>query len=177
VLRERAAVLGISLNTLRRRLVTGQARAEHIERAPGIFWQVYLGGAARSQAPANETAQPDHASAAQQPPTAIMKTKGMAAYGHSLRVPLQRARGQCEERARRLVRGAGRLLAEDDAVTVRIAGLELEQPPWGTDPADVSEWPPSMSDSLAGPHEPRPRGKKQKSWWQRWRWWMIGFAL
>ena len=43
-LREGAAALGISLNTLRRRIAAGEIKAEKIERPQGFVWQVYLDG-------------------------------------------------------------------------------------------------------------------------------------
>jgi excisionase family DNA binding protein len=43
-LQEAAAVLAISLNTLRRRIEAGQVRAERVERPQGHVWRVYLDG-------------------------------------------------------------------------------------------------------------------------------------
>jgi len=43
-LQDAAAVLGVSVNTLRKRIRAGQVRAERIERPQGYVWQVYLDG-------------------------------------------------------------------------------------------------------------------------------------
>jgi excisionase family DNA binding protein len=43
-LQEAAAILGVSLNTLRRRIDAGQVRAERVERPQGHVWRVYLDG-------------------------------------------------------------------------------------------------------------------------------------
>jgi hypothetical protein len=177
-LRERAAVLGISLNTLRRRMAADQVKAARIERAPGFVWQVYLGGAAPSNDRATERVRRGHASAAQQPPTSIMPAEAMAAYSDSLMVPLLQALGQCEERARELLREAGRLRTEQDAVDGRIAHLEFELSPLGESDAAAGDSEISAAaDSLPGPHEPTAKGHVHEAWWQRWRWWMVGFAL
>lgn len=46
-LQEAATVLGVSHNTLRRRIEAGQVRAERVERPQGHVWRVYLDGVQR----------------------------------------------------------------------------------------------------------------------------------
>jgi len=43
-LQEAATLLGIGVNTLRRRIAAGQVRAEQVERPQGYVWRVYLVG-------------------------------------------------------------------------------------------------------------------------------------
>ena len=100
-LREGAATLGISLNTLRRRIAAGQIRAERVERPQGFMWQVYLDGAVEpSQDRANGTVHQDRPGTVQQPPTApsIVQAEAMAAYTRSVLEPLVMALERSEER-------------------------------------------------------------------------------
>lgn len=87
-LREGAAALGISLNTLRRRIATGQVRAERAGRPQGFVWQVHLDGAAPSQDGANETVQRDRPGTVHQPATALAQAEAMATYTRSILEPL-----------------------------------------------------------------------------------------
>src|SRR5215213_6946498 len=60
-LRQAAAVLGISLNTLRKRIADGQVRAERVERPQGHVWRVYVDGADRSIDPPDDMLHQDGA--------------------------------------------------------------------------------------------------------------------
>ena len=50
-LQEAAALLGIGINTLRRRIASGQIAAEQVQRPQGHVWRVYLDVAPPSQQP------------------------------------------------------------------------------------------------------------------------------
>jgi hypothetical protein len=43
-LQDAAAIVGVSVNTLRKRIRAGQVRAERVQRPQGYVWQVYLHG-------------------------------------------------------------------------------------------------------------------------------------
>jgi hypothetical protein len=114
-LREGAAALGVSLNTLRRRIAAGQVRAERVERAQGFVWQVYPDGAAPSRDGARETVQRDRPGTVQQaptPPTALAQAEAMAAYTRSLLEPLVAHVGELEGTVRDQAETIGRLTAE-----------------------------------------------------------------
>jgi len=120
-LRAAAEVLGISLNTLRRRIAAGQVKAERVERPQGFVWQVYLDGAAPSQVNGSDgTVQRDGAGTVQQPPTDIMRAEAMAAYTRSLLEPLVAHAAELEGAVRELERENGRLVAELAAAQAQI---------------------------------------------------------
>jgi hypothetical protein len=87
-LREAAEVLGISLNTLRRRIAAGQVQAERVQRPQGHVWQIYLHGADTQEHRASSTVQQDGAGTVQQPPQALAQAEAMAAYTRSILEPL-----------------------------------------------------------------------------------------
>ncbi len=149
-LREGAAVLGVSLNTLRRRIAAGQVRAERVERAQGFVWQVYLDGAAPSQDGANETVQRDRPGTVLHPPTAIMQAEAMAAYTRSLLEPLVSHVAELEGAVRMLERENGRLAAENAALQAQNATLT----------ASTEEQAPEPSTEPSAPPE--------SPWWRRW---------
>src|SRR5215217_7666079 len=93
-LREAAAALGISRNTLRRRIAAGQIRAEQVQRPQGFVWQVYLDGLHGSHQGSNGTVQPDdpwtvpEGSTVTPPPSNgpgsdLMRAEAMATYTRS----------------------------------------------------------------------------------------------
>jgi len=118
-LREAAAALGISRNTLRRRIAAGQIRAEQVERPQGFVWQVYLDDPQGSGHGSNGTVQQDRPGTVQQgstltPPVAgagtdIMRAEAMAAYTRSLLEPLVQTIERQAERVAELEREVGRL--------------------------------------------------------------------
>lgn len=126
-LREAAAVLGISLNTLRRRIAAGQVQAEQVQRPQGFVWQVHLHGAATQRHRADETVQQDGAGTVQQPSTAIMQAEAMAAYTRSLLEPLVNALERSEGRVAELERENGRLVAERDGARAELDALRAAE--------------------------------------------------
>ena len=112
-LQEAATILGVSLNTLRRRIDAGQVRAEKVERPQGHVWRVYLDtvqgsvqhpsqhAEQRSEQHADGTVQQDAASTLQQP-AALMQAEAMAAYTRSILEPLVEALERSEGRTREL---------------------------------------------------------------------------
>jgi excisionase family DNA binding protein len=64
-LQDAAALLGCSLNTLRRKIKAGEIHAERIERPQGHVWQVYL-----------STLQPPNQQEGQHPPSTLQQPAG-----------------------------------------------------------------------------------------------------
>jgi hypothetical protein len=137
-LREAAAELGISLNTLRRRISAGQIDAERVHRPQGHVWQVYLHRAATQEHRSNVTVQQDGATVQQPasvPPAAeamvslIQTTIGtilgpLVAEQSALRQTVERQ----AERVAELERENGRLSAdlEHAATTVEELREDLD---------------------------------------------------
>jgi hypothetical protein len=103
-LREAATVLGVSLNTLRRRIANGQVRAEQVERPQGFVWHVHLDNVPAQEHHSNgtmqqdrpgtvqehgaETVQEDGPGTVQHPSTGLAQAEAMAAYTRSILEPL-----------------------------------------------------------------------------------------
>src|SRR5687768_9177233 len=83
-LQDAAAVLGVSVNTLRKRIRTGQVRAERVERPQGYVWQVYLDGLQPPAQPVDDPPIQEAPSRLQQPPAPLVQAEAMAAYTRSL---------------------------------------------------------------------------------------------
>ncbi len=122
-LRDAAAVLGISLNTLRKRIAAGQIRAERAERAQGHVWRVYLDGADRSINPPGDTVQQDGAGTVQDPPTNLLRAEAMAAYTRSLLEPLTAALERSQGEVAGLREQRGRLSAELERAASTVVAL------------------------------------------------------
>lgn len=194
-LREAAAVLGISLNTLRRRIASGQIQAEQVQRPQGFVWQVYVDGVAPQEDGADGTVQQDRPGTVPQdgagtvlhPPTAIMQAEAMAAYTRSILEPLVRLvaeqegtiRAQAEtigtlnERAAGLERENGRQAAQLLAQAQTIERLTAPAPP---ERPGAPESEPEVPESRIPPSSPFPApiepSKNATPWWQRWRSWL-----
>lgn len=121
-LQEAAAALGISLNTLRRRIEAGQVRAERAERPQGHVWRVYLDG---GQHAGQEAAQ-EAPSTMQQPPGDVLRAEAMATYTRSLLEPLVERLAEQERIIRDQAEALGGLRAELAAAL----GTSVPTPPW-----------------------------------------------
>jgi len=111
-LHEAAAMLGVSVNTLRKRIRTGQVRAEQVQRPQGYVWQVYLGDLHPPGQPADDPAGQQAPWSLQNPPTALMQAEAMAAYTRSLLEPLVRHVAELETTVRCQAETIGRQSAE-----------------------------------------------------------------
>jgi len=76
-LHEAAEVLGVSLNTLRRRIAAGQVEAERVRRPQGHVWQVYLHPPGTQDHRSTGTVQQDGAATVQHPPTALAQAEAL----------------------------------------------------------------------------------------------------
>jgi len=133
-LQEAAAILGVSLNTLRRRIDAGQVRADKVQRPQGHVWRVYLDSVQQPPAPAQQRSEQDAGSTLhqdadstlQQPATSLMQAEAMAAYTRSVLEPLVTALERSEDHARELEHENGRLGAELERATTAVATLSSE---------------------------------------------------
>jgi hypothetical protein len=160
-LREGAAALGISLNTLRRRIASGQVRAEQVQRPQGFIWQVYLDGAAPSHEGANETVQRDRPGTVQQPPTALMQAEAMAAYTRSLLEPMVSRMAEQETVIREQAETIGRQSAELERAAATIVSL--------SDALDARTAPQQPQEAPTAPNQPAPATDVPVSIWRSWR--------
>jgi hypothetical protein len=159
-LQEAAAVLGVSLNTLRRRIDAGQVKAERVDRPQGHVWRVYLDGAQHPSASAEQRADQQAGSTLHQnaastlpQPAALVQAEAMAAYTRSVLEPLVTALERSEDRARELERENGRLTAELAAAQAAVDALRAAQA------QQVGH--PGGRGLRAAPSAPAP-------WWKRW---------
>jgi hypothetical protein len=87
-LQDAAAQLGVSVNTLRKRIRAGQVHAERVQRPQGYVWQVYLDTLQAPVRPADDPPTQEAPSRLQQPAQALLQAEAMAAYTRSLLEPL-----------------------------------------------------------------------------------------
>jgi hypothetical protein len=130
-LQDAAAVLGVSVNTLRKRIKSGQVRAERTERPQGYVWLVYLDGL---QPPDQSVVDPptqEAPSRLQQPPAALAQAEAMAAYTRSLLEPLVALVENQEVIIRDQAETIGRQAAEIEA-------LRAAQPKQDANPGPVA---------------------------------------
>jgi hypothetical protein len=131
-------MLGVSFNTLRRRIDAGQVQAERVRRPQGHVWRVYLDADHRSDQRAEQDATQDAASTLPQPPD-VLRAGAMATYTRSLLEPLVNRLAEQERTIRGQAEELGRLRE-------RVTTLEAPNPH------------ESAISSNLGPIEPDPRG-------------------
>jgi hypothetical protein len=142
-LREAAEALGISLNTLRRRIAAGDIRAEKADRPQGFVWQVYLDGSmegatAPFQDRANGTVHQDGPGPVQAERfavPAIAQAEAMAAYTRSLLEPLVAHVGELETTIREQAETIGALRNENDTLKDTVATLETRTASQAVEPS------------------------------------------
>jgi hypothetical protein len=161
--------LGISLNTLRRRIAAGQIDAEQAHRPQGHVWQVYLHGAPTQGDRADSTAQQDGATTVQHPATSSASAAQAEALSTLVQATIATVLGplvaelaasrQTNERQAQeiadLREDRGRLTAERDAALAaeaKQASILAAQP----EPASFGSQPPTCG-ALCG-----------RGWWS-WR--------
>ena len=174
-LREAADVLGVSLNTLRRRIAAGQVRADRIQRPQGHVWQVYLDGAAPCRDGSGGTVQRDGAGTVQQPPADLMRAEAMATYTRSLLEPLVARLAEQEQIIREQAEQIGSLRAQLAAAEDRLTRPAVQNaqqgpsaPNLGAQPGEPT--PPEPSDPPAEPPPPLALDPlpPKPTWWRRW---------
>src|SRR6185503_17092347 len=83
-LQDAAAVLGVSVNTLRKRIRSGQVKGERVERPQGYVWEVYLDTLQPPAPPVDDPPIQEAPSRLQQAATALLQAEAMAAYTRSI---------------------------------------------------------------------------------------------
>jgi hypothetical protein len=143
-LREAAAELGISLNTLRRRISAGQIDAERVHRPQGHVWQVYLHRAATQEHRSDGTVQRDGATV-QQPPTAPAPAEAMVSLIQTtIGTVLGPLVGQLDAQRQTIERQAGEIaeLREDRGrLTAEVEALKVSQAQQDAHPGPVAPIP------------------------------------
>src|SRR5215212_2556216 len=115
-LQDAAAQLGVSVNTLRKRIRAGQVQAERVQRPQGYVWQVYLDTLQTPGQPADDPPIQEAPSKLQQPAQALMQAEAMAAYTRSLLEPMVVLVEQQQTVIREQAETIGTLRAENDAL-------------------------------------------------------------
>jgi hypothetical protein len=118
-LQDAAAALGVSINTLRKRIRSGHVSAERVQRPQGYVWQVYLDTLQSPEPPGNDPPIQEAPSRLQQPASALIQAEAMAAYTRSLLEPLVTLVEQQGATIREQAETIGTLLAENAALTAR----------------------------------------------------------
>jgi len=83
-LREAAALLGIGVNTLRRKIAASQIRAEQVHRPQGYVWRVYLDG----RYPPDEAPNPEPTGSLPHPPIPPAPAEAIAAMIQATLTPV-----------------------------------------------------------------------------------------
>jgi len=142
-----AAILGVSVTTVRRRIRAGTLRAEEARRPQGPVWLVYL------PADATPPTTSDQAGATVVATAPTTAGDAMIAYTQTLLGPLVAALERAQTRNAELERAVGRLQAENDA-------LRASQTQQG---ANLSVSGPEPAQEPSAPAEP-----VSAPWWRRW---------
>jgi len=87
-LQDGAAILGVSINPLRKRIRSGQVRAERVERPQGYVWQVYLDGLQPPDQPASDPPIEEAPSRLQQPQQAPAQAEALATLIQATLTPI-----------------------------------------------------------------------------------------
>ena len=164
-LQDAAALLGVSLNTLRRRIAAGEVRAERIKRPQGHVWRVYLPGqlngaqhadgdgqhANGTVQDAGSTLQPPAGTVQQHPPAS---DRGLVALLERAQDDIRRLNDERAELYGRLGYLQAQLAAKDE----RIKALEAPKEP-------IAAPPPAGAIFRPLPSEPEP---PRRPWWRFW---------
>jgi hypothetical protein len=139
-LQEAAALLGIGVNTLRRRIAAGQVQAEQVQRPQGYVWRVYLDGRHPPTEPTIHPPRQDATGSLPHPPTQLAQAEALASLIQATLTPiiaplvgqLDAQRQTIERQAERvaeLERENGRLSAELEARTAPQTVEPATEPP------------------------------------------------
>jgi hypothetical protein len=135
-LQDAAAILGVSVNTLRKRIRDGRVRGEHVQRPQGHVWRVYLDPPASSEDPPSQEAprrlqDPPTPATQAEAITAMIQTTIATVLGplvaeqSALRQTVERQADEIAE----LREDRGRLTAENAALRAAQAQQEAQQAP------------------------------------------------
>jgi len=171
-LQEAAVLLGVSLNTLRRKIEAGQVTAERISRPQGHVWRVHLNSVQhRSTGPeqhaeqnATQHAEQHAGSTLPQHPAEIQRAEAMAAYSTALLAPLVSELATTRVTLVEQAETIGRLTAELEALKASRTHVASNLTAQAPDPPSEPSEPPSAP--VPAPLPPGPNGSRP--WWRRW---------
>jgi hypothetical protein len=157
-LQEAATLLGIGVNTLRRRIAAGQVRAEQVERPQGYVWRVYLDGRHPPSYPTDHPPSQEAPGSLPQPPTQLAQAEALASLIQATLTPIigplvaelaasRQANERQADRVAELEREAGRLTAELVGAHATISTLTASTAPQSAETA--TDTPTPLSRLLA----------------------------
>jgi len=152
-LQDAASIIGVSLNTLRKRIASGQVNAERVQRPQGHVWRVYLDRPHPATLHADQDATL-HAAApsnrVQHPATpGMVQAEAMAAYTRSILVPLVESLERAQVRIGELENLNGRQSAELERAASTVIALSSELDTLKTAQTPVAPQPEPDPPSLA----------------------------
>src|SRR3954469_3061621 len=87
-LQEAAAMLGIGVNTLRRKITAGQIQAERVQRPQGYVWRVHLDDRHPPSQPTNHPTEQEAPRSLPQPPTPLAQAEALASLIQATLTPI-----------------------------------------------------------------------------------------
>ncbi len=170
-LQEAAAVLGVSLNTLRRKIRSGEVAAERVRRPQGYVWRVELPEDQPAGQQSAGTLPLEAPGTLQQQAPDLQRAEAMASYSRALLEPLVARLAEQEQIIREQAEDLGRLRAElehaREGPTARHqTATDARGTAEGPDPPSEPPEPPSAPSPAPAPIPPQPNGGSP--WWRRW---------
>jgi hypothetical protein len=179
-LQEAATLLGIGVNTLRRRIAAGQVKAAQVERPQGYVWRVYLDDRHSPNDPPSNPPNQEAPRSLPHPPAAAPAAEAMVSLIQTtigtILGPLvaelaasRQANERSQDRVAELERENGRLAAELAAARVQNTPLDASGSTESPDPT-LEPPGPFPEPFRSSPVDTRP-------WWRRWRMWLTAGAV
>jgi len=137
-LQEAAVLLGVSLNTLRRKIEAGQVTAERISRPQGHVWRVHLNGVQHRSTASEQHAEQHAGSTLPQHLAEIQRAEAMAAYSTALLAPLVSELATTLVKMVEQAETIGRLTAELEALRVSVHATAANLTAHASDPPSGS---------------------------------------
>jgi hypothetical protein len=179
-LQEAAALLGIGVNTLRRRIAAGQVQAEQVQRPQGYVWRVYLEGRHPPTQPADDPPIQEATGSLPHPRGVPAQAEAMVSLIQTtIATVLGPLVGQLDAQRRTIERMAERHAAELDeqhrqaakqAELIGAQRAELALLRAEVKALMASQSPPEASGA---PESPEPAGEEEPPapWWRFWERW------
>lgn len=169
-LQDAATLLGVSLNTLRRRIAAGEVRAERVTRPQGHVWRVYL----NVQSPPAQQAEQQPASRLQQHPDSTLQEPAASVQPS---MEIQRAEAMAGFLTPLLQRAIEPLVAElgetrrqlvDQGETIGRLRAELEHALTTIQALQAPVAPNEPESSQETPTTPAAASTPSRPWWRAW---------
>jgi hypothetical protein len=162
-LQEAAALLGIGVNTLRRRITAGQVRGERVRRPQGYVWRVYLDGRHPPSQPTNHPTDQEAPRSLPHPPAPLAQAEALASLIQATLTPIVGPLVEQIERKDELIREQDATIREQAvAITWLLATLPAPEAAQATTAGRETASGPVVT---AGAPLPR---------WRRW--WVLSVA-